>query len=104
MNKFIFIKCLNARMSKNGHTQVDVADICRITQSQVSKILKGKFSRQGKAVNKLIEYSKYNEYYERHPTSKKIEEAIADVWDGSPQMELKIAQTIREIGGIWQES
>ena len=101
MNKKRFLEALKSTIHKNKHTQKDIATLCNISQSQISKILRGNFSRSGKAVDALKQYSKYIEYSQREIISSEIENAISEVWDGSERMEKSLAKIIREIGGVW---
>jgi len=102
MNKTLFLIALKKAMTSNNHTQIDLANAVNVGQSQISKILNGEFSRKGTAINKLIQYSNYNEYNESELTSPEINKAVAEVWDGSKRMEMQIAKIIREIGAVWQ--
>lgn len=103
MNKKLFLRALKAKMKKEGHTQVSLSELMGVSQPQISKILNGDFSRPGRVVRRLCTYSGYNEYTERDLVSKKINAAVAEVWDGSEQMERQLAATIREVGMIWME-
>lgn len=99
MNKYIFLNSLKAAMKANGHTQKDVAEIAEIHQSHVSKILNGKFSREEvETINCLKKYSRFDEYLKQHQLTGAIDKAVADIWDGSPQMERRIANIIRRLG------
>jgi hypothetical protein len=85
-------------METNGHTQKYLESAYDIDQSQISKILNGEFSRKGKAIKSLMKYSNYNEYIEQALVSDEISKAVSEVWDGSEQMEKKIAAFIRQLG------
>jgi hypothetical protein len=45
-----------------------------------------------------MKYSNYNEFVESNLISEEINKAISEVWDGSEQMEKKIAAFIRQLG------
>lgn len=98
MNKHLFLNALKHAMKENGDNQVSLAFKLKIQQSRISKILKGQFSRSGKALDSLMEYSKYHEYIAEHQLTGEIDKAVSEIWDGSPQMELQIANIIRQIG------
>jgi transcriptional regulator with XRE-family HTH domain len=98
MNKNLFLNALKHAMDKNGHTQLSLAKELKIEQARISKILSGQFSRGGKIVNILLKYSKYDEYVETRKLTGEIDKAVAEIWDGSLQMELQIANIIRRIG------
>ncbi len=100
MNKNLFLNALKHAMEKNGHTQLSLAKELNIAQPRISKILSGQFSRGGKIVNILLEYSNYNEYIETHKLTGEIDKAVAEIWDGSLQMELQIANIIRRLGPV----
>lgn len=103
MNKLLFIEAIRSTMKKNGHTQKYLENHLKIHQSQISKILRGDFSRGGKAIELLKEYSLYNEYSEDQFYSVEINRAVAEIWDGSPKMEKQLAKIIREVGRAWQQ-
>ena len=99
MNKYIFLSSLKTAMKKNGHTQENVAYITGIHQSQISKILNRSFSKEDSdAINELKKYSDYNEYVKHHRLTGEIEKAVYEIWDGSAQMEKRIANFIRCVG------
>lgn len=99
MNKYIFLSSLKAAMKRRGHTQVDVADITGIHQSQISKILNCSFSREdADTIIRLKEYSCFNEYLKQHQLTGEIDKAVSEIWDGSVQMEKRIANFIRRLG------
>lgn len=85
-------------MKENGDNQKSLSNKLNIQQSRISKILNGQFSRGGKTLDILMEYSKYNEYIVAHKLTGEIDRAVSEIWDGSPQMELRIANMIRQIG------
>jgi len=76
-------------MQNTGHSQKDVEKHLKISQSQISRILNGKFKREGKAVRILL---KYAEIYAlkgsakaKQQLRKQLTEGISDVWDGSEE-------------------
>ena len=86
-------------MKRNGHTQANVAKITGIHQSQISKILNRSFSKEdADAINELKKYSNYDEYVKQHQLTGEIDKAVSEIWDGSAQMEKRIANFIRRVG------
>lgn len=99
MNKYMFLNSLKSAMKRKGHTQLDVAKSTGIHQSQISKILNRRFSREdADTIDRLKEYSNYNEYLKQHQLTGKIDKAVSEIWDGSSQMEQRIANIIRRLG------
>ena len=70
-----------------GHRQKDVENITKISQSQVCRVLRGEFKREGKAVRELSKYVNYyssKESNEDQPmVRQQLSEGILSVWDGS---------------------
>lgn len=86
-------------MKSKGHTQAIVAEKTGIHQSQISKILNRRFSKEdADAINELKKYSSYDEYLKQHQLTGEIDKAVSEIWDGSPQMEQRIANIIRRLG------
>lgn len=79
MNKYLFLNALKQAMKNNGDNQVSLSNKLKIQQSRISKIMKGQFSRNGKALDLLFEYSKYNEYVETHKLTGEIDKAVAEI-------------------------
>ncbi|MCG8579652.1 MAG: helix-turn-helix domain-containing protein [Bacteroidales bacterium] len=104
INKNLLIYAVKNEMRKNRDTQLTLSEQLDIGQSHISKILNGHFTRSGYAIRKLVEYSKYNEYLPKLHHSKKIQDAVMQVWDGSEEMEIRIARTIKEVGNIWMNT
>lgn len=99
MNKYFFLSSLKSAMKRKGHTQLDVAESTGIHQSQISKILNRRFSKEdGDTIERLKEYSSYNEYFKQHQLTGEIDRAVSEIWDGSSQMEQRIANIIRRLG------
>lgn len=69
------------------HKQKDVENITKISQSQICRVLKGEFKREGKAVRELSKYANNyssNECKEDQPmVRQQLSEEILSVWDGS---------------------
>ncbi|MHB0928814.1 MAG: helix-turn-helix domain-containing protein [Candidatus Nanopelagicales bacterium] len=78
---------LASAMRHAGHSQKEVENKVKVSQSQISRILNGKFKREGKAVRKLSQYAKVNSPSEseedRQQLYTQLTEGISDVWDGS---------------------
>jgi predicted transcriptional regulator len=89
-----------------GHKQKDVEKETGISQSQISRILKGEFKREGRAVRELYKYAKT--YSSMEPNRDHVVlrellmEGICSVWDGTPdngQRLLQLLEIVKEIRG-----
>ena len=87
---------------KRGLTQTDIAHAVGASQSQVSRLLAGHCKRRSKLLTKVCEYV----FYTHKPTgvipqqSPVLMEALATVWDGTPQHAQALALVIRSLGGL----
>jgi len=97
---------LKSAMRNAGHKQKTVEKQTGISQGQISRILKGKFKREGKAVRELYKYA--NNYSSTKPNRDQIVvrellmEGICSVWDGTPdngQRLLQLLEIVKEIRG-----
>lgn len=74
-----------------GHQKhEDLAEICGVTQGQVSKILAGKFTRLEGAVMRLCELARINPYAEaaiaqKSTTRQRLYRVLDQCWDGSKE-------------------
>lgn len=97
-----WLAVIRDRLSKRLITQTELESETRIDQSQISRILSGRYSRTSKNVLKLCKYAK-----NRFPdavTSKVTEtphpvllEAIQTTWDGSEAHAQALAKIIRSL-------
>ncbi len=78
---------LKIAMKAAGHRQKKVENITGISQSQISRILRGEFKRHGKAVRELDKYAKlYSSKKtggEHAVVQEQLREGICSVWDGT---------------------
>lgn len=87
---------------KLGLTQTDIAHAVGASQSQVIRLLAGHYKRRSKLLAKVCEYV----FYTHKPTgvipqqSPALMEALAVVWDGTPQHAQALALVIRSLGGL----
>lgn len=87
---------------KRGLTQTDIAKAVGASQSQVSRLLAGHCQRRSKLLTRVCEYV----FYTQKPTgvipqqSPVLMEALATVWDGTPQHAQALALVIRSLGGL----
>jgi transcriptional regulator with XRE-family HTH domain len=97
---------LKLAMRIAGHRQNDVEKTTGISQSQVSRILKGEFKREGRAVRELDKYARY--YSLREPKGdltvvrEQLREGISSMWDGTPDdghRLLRLLEIVKEIRG-----
>lgn len=97
---------LKLAMRIAGHRQNNVERTTGISQSQISRILKGEFKREGRAVRELDKYAKY--YSSKEPKGdqvavrEQLREGICRVWDGTPDdghRLLRLLEIVKEIRG-----
>ncbi len=87
---------------KRGLTQTDIANAVGASQSQVSRLLAGHCQRRSKLLTRVCEYV----FYTHKSTgvipqqSPVLMEALATVWDGTPQHAQALALVILSLGGL----
>lgn len=85
-------------MQNTGHSQKDVEIQLKISQSQISRILNGKFKREGKAVRELLKYadlySQKGSAKAKQQLCKQLTEGISDVWDGSEEDAIRLLRLL----------
>jgi transcriptional regulator with XRE-family HTH domain len=97
---------LKFAMRNADHNQKDVETETGISQSQISRILKGKFKREGRAVRELekyaIIYSSTEPMRDQVVVREQLREGICSVWDGTPDdghRLLRFLEIVKEIRG-----
>src|SRR3990172_11680020 len=97
---------LKIAMKAAGHRQKDVEIITRISQSQISRILRGEFKRPGKAVGRLEKYARgclsKKAAGEHAAVQEQLREGICSVWDGTTDDGnhlLRFLDIVKEIRG-----
>lgn len=80
-------------------TQVALARGAKVHQSQVSRILKGKFVRVSKNVMRICKFADIS-FTQDQPLSPKLQKALQGVWDGSPGQEAALVQLLNAASGI----
>jgi transcriptional regulator with XRE-family HTH domain len=106
MNK-IDIQAQSQRIAKQarelGITQIQIAKAIGADQSQVSRVLSGKSKRASRVFNEVCNYVNSITPSMDHGAAKQNDElleAIASVWDGSPQHASALANVIRSLGEL----
>ncbi|MBC7981335.1 MAG: helix-turn-helix transcriptional regulator [Armatimonadetes bacterium] len=96
------VETLQRSTSLLGITQVELAKLSGISQSQVSRILAGRFSRRSKAIIQLCKCLKiYPDLPIRTKTqTKRLEIAVVDVWDGTPGHEAAILRLLEALRAV----
>lgn len=93
---------LRSFMEERQLSQKRVADAADISQSTVSRALKGHFERQGGAKSKLFTYIQ-NELLNEELSGKgkdKVVRAFESIWDRSEEHAVAIAKIIKASGGL----
>lgn len=80
-------------------TQLALAREAKVHQSQVSRILKGKFARVSENVMRICKYADIS-FIQEQPLSPKLQKALEGVWDGSPGQEAALVQLLNAASGI----
>ena len=93
---------LSLRFEKDGVSQSDIAKAVGIHQSQVCRILSGRFKRCSKNVIKLCKYANINLLQDEvNPRdNERLMEALSFAWDGTEPHAEAIAQVLRAIGDL----
>ncbi len=91
------------RARANGITQSQVAEAMNVSQSQVSRVLSGASKRHTRLMDEICIY--VNNYMHKMTPllvleNPEINEAIAEVWDGSSLHAHAIAEVIRSLGAF----
>lgn len=78
-------------------SQQVIAKAAKISQSTVSRALKGKFERQGRAKSKLFIYMQKELRVEglQGKGKEKVANAFESIWDGSEEHAVAIAKIIK---------
>jgi transcriptional regulator with XRE-family HTH domain len=87
---------------KRGLTQTEIAKAVGASQSQVSRLLAGHCQRHSKLLQRVCEYVFYSQKDRSisPQQSPALMEALAAVWDGTPQHAEALALVIRSLGGL----
>ena len=87
---------------KRGLTQTDIAKAVGASQSQVSRLLAGHCQRRSKLLTRVCEYvfCTHKSTGVTPQQSPVLMEALAAVWDGTPQHAQALALVIRSLGGL----
>jgi transcriptional regulator with XRE-family HTH domain len=80
-------------------SQETIAKKAKIHQSQVSRILNGKFARVSKNVIRICKFAKIPLAKEQ-PLSPKLQKALEGVWDGSLEQEAALVKLLDAASGM----
>lgn len=100
LNKLKIIDAIRATMINSGHKQIDVEIATGVDQTQVSKILNGKFKKVSGNLIKLCKYANIppKAFIERKMGRvSEIDQAISSVWDGTDKHAKAIAEVIKSL-------
>ncbi|MGZ3857875.1 MAG: helix-turn-helix domain-containing protein [Bacteriovorax sp.] len=101
----VIAKKLKAEFDRRGENQDSIAINTGIDQSQISRILNGKFKKaQGRNVEKICKYANISlKNLEMPPDPSKnkvLMTAIEQIWDGSDKHAEAIAEVLRALKKI----
>lgn len=87
---------------EKGWTEETFASKADISQSHVSKILRGNFKLTSKNVRKLCQYAKLDvDLTKGNPADNPdLMDALDEVWDGTPRRAKALARVIRSLRGL----
>lgn len=91
------------RARELGLTQSIIATQLNASQSQVSRILSGASRRRSKLFDSVCKYVLsvgQGSSHEAVAESKELTEALASVWDGTPEHARALALVIRSLGAL----
>lgn len=95
------------RARELGLTQSIIATQLNASQSQVSRILSGASRRRSKLFDSVCKYVLSVGQVPSHEAiaeSKELNEALATVWDGTPEHAQALALVIRSLGALHPSS
>lgn len=94
---------IRSLLKQHNVSQIDISYGLGITQGQVSRLLSGNFKKQNGTYKKLCIYVLEIIKKVQLPQvqeNKDLMDAIANVWDGSPEQAKKLALVIRSLGPL----
>lgn len=80
-------------------TQIAIAAGAEVHQSQVSRILKGKFTRVSRNVMQICKFADIP-FTQEQSLSPKLQKALEGVWDGSRGQEAALVKLLGAAAGI----
>lgn len=81
--------------------QEDISVSTGVSQSQVSKILSGRFKAVSPNVKKICKYANIQIHSNAGvDIPEELKEAILDLWDGSRESEKALVKTLRTMKGL----
>lgn len=93
---------LTRKFKEHAVCQIEVSKLIDVSQSQISRVLAGKFKRRSKNVNKLCKFA--NIKFERHkvdPVQNRILiDALMEVWDGTDHHAKAIAKVLKALSSL----
>lgn len=91
-------------MEQMGYTQERLAEIARVSQAQISRMLQSRVTWRSEALERLCLAARVPMYEEPDPTKSPIlAGAIQQVWDGSSSQARAVAELLlaaKKVGGF----
>lgn len=93
---------LARRVASDKLTQNEIAHATGVDQGQISRILAGHAKRHSRNVERLCVYARSLRFSasDVQPARRQIQEAIDQVWDGSPEHARAIAEAVTSLGRV----
>lgn len=90
-----------SRAREIGLTQAEIADALNASQSQVSRVLAGNAKRRSRLFDEVCKYVfSVRERASASTPPAELTEALAAIWDGTPEHAKALALVIRSLGAL----
>jgi transcriptional regulator with XRE-family HTH domain len=90
-------------MVRRGLSQTRLAKLARVSQSTVSRVLRGVRDRHGQARHRLLTYARIEETIQDSSAEhgvKRVTSAFSRIWDGSDEHATAIVNVIDALAGL----
>ena len=93
---------LARRVASGKLTQHEIAHATGVDQGQISRILAGRAKRRSRNVEKLCAYAQSLrlDATDVQPARRQMQEAIDELWDGSPEHARAIAEAMTSLARV----
>ncbi len=101
MNQMDVPAQLDALLARDGITQAELADLAGVSQPTVSRARRRVPRRNSESYSRLCRYIR--EESEEITLPRTVCDALAEIWDGSPEHAEALATLIRAAGDLGRE-